>query len=81
MTAPPYSGEPGGGEGGARAGAGHQRLTPVLAVILGAAARVVLPFLCVVSSQTAILVSFYLIPPAFLVMVPDCLSCLITDVH
>lgn len=66
---------------GARAWAGHQRLTLVPTVIPGAAARVVLPFLYVVSSQTAVSVSFYLIPPAFLVMVPDCLSCLITDVH
>lgn len=40
------------------------------------------PLLCVASPlQQPFLVSFYLIPPAFLVMVPDCLSCLITDVH
>lgn len=39
------------------------------------------PFLCVVSPlRQPFLVSFYLIPPASLVMVPDCLSCLITDV-
>lgn len=41
------------------------------------------PQLCVASSlgQPFFFISFYLIPAASLVMVPDCLSCLITDIR
>lgn len=69
------------GESGGGAGPGSSGRVPVP----GCRPRCCLrgsPFLCVVSPlRQPFWVSFYLIPPAFLVMVPDCLSCLITDVR
>lgn len=69
-----------GGRGGRGDGGAESHPSPWLSsqVLLPCGS----PFLCVVPPlQQPFLVSFYLIPPAFLVMVPDCLSCLITDVH
>ena len=60
---------------------GHWR-SPAPALDPGAAACVVLPSsVWSLLSDSRFWFHFNLIPPAFLVMVPDCLSCLITDLH